>query len=87
MLRILFINALMFSLPFLIYGAYFYATRKGKAQDKFWSEVPLLWLLGASAALVFGAMITLVSFGGSEPSGNYVPPRLEDGVIAPGQFE
>ena len=87
MLRILVINALMFSLPFLIYGAYFYFARKGGDKTGFWSEIPLLWLLGISAALVFVAMITLVSFSGSDPEGAYVPPRLEGGVIEPGQFE
>lgn len=87
MLRILFIDALMFLLPFAIYGAYFYLTRKGAARSKFWSEVPLLWLLGASTALVVVVMVTLVSFSGGEPGGTYVSPRYENGVIQPGRIE
>jgi len=87
MLRIFVINSLMFLLPFMLYGAYFYLAHKGADLKTFWADAPLLWLLGAGAALVLGAMAALVSFGGAKPGGTYVPPRLEDGVIKPGHVE
>ena len=87
MLRILVINSLMFVLPFLIYGAYFYLSRSEKDGVVFWSEVPLLWLLGASTFLVFAAMILLVSFSGAEPGGTYIPPSMDSGIIQPGHIK
>jgi len=87
MLRIIIINALMFALPFLIYAAYFYFVRGGKDENDMWSEAPILWLLGAGAALVVVALVSLVSFTGSDPGGTYFPSRLEDGVIRPGRIE
>ncbi len=87
MLRILFINALMFLLPFVVYGAYFYLMRKDSGKLNYWSEVPLLWLLGTSTLLVVAAMVTLVSFSGGDPDGKYISPRLENGVIQPGRIE
>jgi len=87
MLRIVFINALMFLLPFAVYGAYFYLARRGAGKQSFWNEAPLFWLLSASTLLVFAAMVTLVSFSGGEPGGTYISPRLENGVIQPGRIE
>jgi hypothetical protein len=87
MLRIVIINALMFALPFLIYAAYFYFVRSGQNENDMWSEAPVLWLLGAGAALVLVALASLVSFTGSDPGGTYYPSRFEDGVIKPGRIE
>jgi len=87
MLRIVFINALMFLLPFAVYGAYFYLARRKSRKQNFWNEAPLLWLLGASTVLVVAVMFTLVSFSGGEPGGTYISPRLENGVIQPGRIE
>jgi len=87
MLRIIIINALMFALPFLIYAVYFYLVRSGGDENDYWSEAPILWLLGAGAALVIIALVSLVSFTGSDPGGTYYPSRLEDGVIKPGRIE
>ncbi len=84
MLRILFINALMFALPFAMYGVYIHLARKNATKEDVWSNAPILWLLGASTLLVFGAMITLVSFSGSKPGGTYHPPRYDNGAIKPG---
>ena len=87
MLRIVIITALMFALPFLIYAAYFYLVRRGQDENDMWSEAPVLWLLGAGAVLVLMALVSLVSFTGSDPGGTYYPSQFEDGVIKPGRIE
>jgi hypothetical protein len=87
MMRIFLINALMFSLPFLIYAGYFYFFRSGKDENDIWSEAPILWLLGAGAALVLVAIVSIVSFSGYEPGGTYYPSRVVDGVVKPGRVE
>ena len=46
MLRIALIDIFMFSLPFLIYGAYMLAA-KGAAPTDVWQDAPVLWLLAA----------------------------------------
>lgn len=45
-----------------------------------------LWIV-AGFALVFGAVaVTLALTDGAEPGKEYVPPRMEDGKVVPGEF-
>jgi hypothetical protein len=86
MFRIALIDILMFSLPFLLYGAYMLLAR-GMAPADIWQTAPLFWLLGASFALLIITMATLISFSGGKPGGTYHPPSFEDGVIRPGTID
>ena len=51
MLRIALIDIFMFSLPFLIYGAYMIAA-KGVAPADVWQGAPFLWLIVAGCGLL-----------------------------------
>ncbi len=52
-----------------------------------WANLPWLWLAGAGALLLALILfVVTVGFGTSQP-GVYVPPRLENGRIAPGHME
>jgi hypothetical protein len=86
MFRIALIDILLFSLPFLIYGAYMVAVR-GVAPDKVWQSAPIFWLLAAGVGLLLVVMATLIQFSGGKPGGTYHPPSLEDGVIKPGEID
>jgi len=86
MLRIVLLNILLFSLPFLAYAGYVLLTRNANDPSS-WDNVPILWLLAAGFALLFIGMVTLVHFESAEPGGKYHPPAYEDGEIRPGYFE
>ena len=86
MLRIALIDIFMFSLPFLIYGAYMLAA-KGAAPANAWHSAPVVWLLAAGCGLLLITMATLIQFSGGKPGGTYHPPSYENGVIKPGTID
>jgi Family of unknown function (DUF6111) len=86
MLRIALIDILMFSLPFLIYGAYIVAT-KGTAPADVWNSAPLFWLIAAGCGLLLITMATLIQFSGGKPGGVYHPATTQGGVIKPGEID
>lgn len=86
MLRVVLVNFLMFLLPFLIYAAFMLATGRRKAGEGFWTDAPVMWLFAMGLGLMLIAVGFLISFGGGEPGGSYVPPHMEDGVIKPGRI-
>ncbi len=86
MLRIAFVDILLFALPFLIYAAYMVWV-KGAAPASLLQSAPIFWLLAIGFGLLFVTMATLVQFSGGERGGTYHPPVLEDGVIKPGGID
>jgi hypothetical protein len=86
MLRIALIDILLFSLPFLVYGAYMILV-KGVTPASLWQGAPILWLLAAGCGLLLVTMAALIQFSGGKPGGIYHPPSLEDGVIKPGEID
>lgn len=86
MLRIALIDILLFSLPFLVYGAYMILV-KGVSPASLWQGAPILWLLVAGCGLLLVTMAALIQFSGGKPGGIYHPPSLEDGVIKPGEID
>ena len=86
MLRIALIDILLFSLPFLIYGAYMVSV-KGMAPANLWQGAPIFWLLAVGCGLLLVTMATLIQFSRGKPGGTYHPPALENGVIKPGEID
>jgi hypothetical protein len=86
MLRIALIDIVMFSLPFLVYGAYMLLVKRMAPADV-WQTAPYLWLIVTGVALVLIAMAVLISFTGGKPGGTYRPTSFENGVIRPGTIE
>lgn len=86
MLRIALIDILMFSLPFVVYGAYVLATRRAVPADM-WDGAPILWLAAAGCGLLLITMAFLISFSGGRPDGVYHPATIEDGVVKPGEID
>ena len=88
MLRVVIVNLAMFLLPFLIYAAWIYLTRRGADRRKGLNDAPIFWLLAIGAVMVIATIGTLISFSGSDSEGIYHAPEvLEDGTIKPGYFE
>lgn len=86
MLRIALIDIFMFSLPFLLYGAYMIAA-KGVAPENVWQGAPILWLIVAGCGLLLITMAAVIQFSGGKPGGTYHPPSFQDGVIKPGTID
>ncbi len=86
MLRIAFIDLLLFALPFLIYAAYMVWV-KGAAPATLWQSAPIFWLLAVGFGLLFVVMATLVQFSGGERGGIYHPSVIENGEIKPGGID
>lgn len=78
MLRIAVINLALFLVPFALY--LLWSTVRGKRSD-----MPFYWLVGSGVALVLVAMITFAQFETGGTTGQYEPPRLENGEIVPGR--
>lgn len=54
--------------------------------DPLWREAPWLWLVLAGFALLAIVLLFGAFVHGSPPQQKYVPPRLENGQILPGQL-
>jgi hypothetical protein len=86
MFRIALIDILMFSLPFLLYGAYM-VLAKGVHPSHAWEAAPLAWLVAIGCALLLITMAALISFSGGKPGGTYHPASIEDGRVKPGSID
>ena len=79
MLRLAFLDVLLFLLPFAAYGIYLYAARAGLA--------PALRLVAVGLGLAVIGLVLLGIFGGERGQGRYVPAQYRDGKLIPGHFE
>jgi hypothetical protein len=89
MIRVVIENILLFLLPTAVYLGYVLLTRRSaNTPGEVIGEAPLVWLfvLGAlcvAATLVYYATITP----GGKPGQVYIPPRMKNGQIEPGQLK
>ena len=78
--------ALLFLLPFVLYGAWVaVARRRAQSHPPGWQDWPLLSLTGAGVALMLVGMFTAAFLQGEERGGVYDPARIEAGQIVPGE--
>lgn len=80
--------ALLFLLPFIVYGIWIAIARRrarGHENEPNWSDAPFLWLSVTGLVLVLASLFTLGLFQGVEKGGTYVPPRVIDGEVVPGE--
>lgn len=88
MIRVILENVLLFLLPTAMYLAYVLLTRRTTSASGVVNDAPLLWLFATGALLVAA---TLVYYGatstGGRPDQTYIPPRMKDGRIEPGQLK
>lgn len=78
MLRVAVINIALFLVPFALY--LLWSMVRGKRSD-----MPFYWLVGSGVALVLVAMVSLAQFQPGGTTGEYEPPRFENGEIVPGR--
>ena len=89
MLRIVIQHLLLFLLPLILYAIYVAAMRQrarttGGTQPS-WEDTPWFWLVVAGIVLSIAAFVVLGISGGAPTTSEYIPPRIIDGKIVPGQ--
>ena len=84
MIRAIFGEALLFLLPFALFGLFLILTRRNPLRLAAWSDATL-WLVIAGLVCV---VVSLVIGGllAERQTGAFEPPRFEDGRVVPGQF-
>lgn len=86
MLRVVLINIALFVLPFCLYALYFYIReRRQNAAVIEWKNMPLAILLQTGVGLIVAGMLVTAYMGGDDAGGTYVPARLENGRLVPGE--
>ena len=82
MLRIFLEVVLPFLAPFLAFGAYRLLVTRGRG---FLDRTPWFVLTATGMLLACASLVSLAFMGGDPPGGAYVPSRIENGRIVPGQ--
>ena len=89
MLRTTLIHILILLAPTILYFAFLILTRRlqlsrstAAAQLR---KVPWVRLLGSGMILTASSLVVWALLGGSDPEGTYVPARIVDGEIVPGE--
>lgn len=80
--------AILFLLPFLAYAVWLTIARRrarGHENEPGWHDAPLVWLTAAGLGLVLGGFVVAAMLDGTRRDCHYVPPRIENGQIIPGE--
>ena len=85
MTRALFGEFLFFLIPFAIFFIYLAIRQRNPLSFAAWEKsIPILVLIGAAFVAI---SLTYTGFRADRATGEYIPPRVENGVIRPGHFE
>ncbi|MAB00634.1 MAG: hypothetical protein CMN87_01720 [Stappia sp.] len=86
MLRVILVQLLLFSLPFIGFAIWLYLTKKAQTSEN-WRKGPMPWLVMAGLALAIGGLVMLAQEEGLPEGKVYKPAELRDGVLIPGHYE
>lgn len=85
MTRALFGEFLFFLIPFAVFFVYLALRQRNPLTFAAWEKsIPILVLIGAAFVVI---SLTYTGFRAERATGDYVPPRLENGQVQPGRFE
>jgi hypothetical protein len=85
MIRVLLLRALLFAVPFAIYGAYLLVSRARSIVPT--HDTPWTALFISGLALVAASFIYVGLTEGESTQGRYIPPHVVNGKIVPGHVE
>jgi hypothetical protein len=85
MIRMLALRALLFAVPFAIYGAYLLVSRARSIVPT--HDTPWTALFISGLALVVASFIYVGLTEGESTQGRYVPPHVVNGIVVPGHVE
>ena len=84
MVRVFLQAVLPFLAPFLAFAAYRLLVTRGRG---LLDHTPWFVLTVVGLVLACASLASLAFLGGDAPGGTYVPPRIEDGRIVPGEVK
>jgi hypothetical protein len=85
MIRILLLRALLFAVPFAIYGAYLLLSRARSIVPQ--HDTPWTVLFISGLALVVASFVYVGLTEGESVHGRYVPAHVVNGKVVPGHVE
>ena len=85
MIRVILINLLLFSAPFVVTWAWMKFIDVQRPDDKKKRNYAIAALVGLG--LVVASLLTYRVSTGNEPGGTYISPSYKDGEVVPGRFE
>lgn len=80
MFRPFLFEAVLFILPFLIYGIWL-ALRRGGIGGLLWETAPLLRLIALGVVCVAAGLAVFAHYGGAPAGSAYVPAHMENGKL------
>lgn len=86
MIRIAFIEILLFLLPFLVYAGWRFVVHEARGRAVI-GDAPVLVLIAIGLSLFAAGLFYMASYETESTEGRYVPPVYRDGKIVPGHFE
>lgn len=86
-MRIILVNLLLLILPFVLYYFYAKAHKPGMTFGEVFSAQPVMWLVAAGGLLMFTYIAFQIDFDGDARDGSYLPPRVENGKLLPGEVK
>lgn len=91
MLRTILIQLAWFLLPFIVYGLYVHGLQrlfpKKTAPRPTNSRSVFVWLSACGLFLVAVSLFVFALIEGEPVGKEYAPPRFEQGIVVPGQFQ
>ena len=87
MIRVFFVHALLFALPFFGYALFLLFSTGRMADRQSWVEAPLGWLALAGGVIAIISLLVLASFDTGGRDGHYTPSIFVDGKLVPGKIE
>ena len=85
MIRRFLYEALLFLLPFALYGAYLRLAKRVESEGE--PRHPWTFLFASGLVLVAASFLIWGITEGSGQQGVYVPPHVEDGRVVPGHVD
>lgn len=89
MLRTTLIHILILLAPTILYIAFLILARRVQLSRSHMAaqlrKMPWIRLLGSGLILAAASLVVWAMTGGSDPEGTYVPARIVDGEIVPGE--
>jgi len=87
-MRLIFTYLVPLALPIIMYAIWVnYARKKNPENPMAFFDGPWVWAVAAGIGLLMGTLMTIAVIGRHEPGADYVPPRMEDGRVVPGEFK
>jgi hypothetical protein len=87
MARFIFLDALLFLLPFAAYAGWLMVTRGSLSNVEDWQARTIAYLAIAGAGSLLVALIIFTSYRMIPPGGTYTPAHMENGHIVPGHID